>query len=243
MKKPGNNNSYYSTGRSLQRDEYFAKYSTNDGTTEMLVKLIKKQIKLLPTGATILDIGTGNGYLINEVFTEESNLRFIGLDNSEPMLEAAKKRSNKGIQFVNGDNYKLPFTDGSVELVIAKAVTNISSTEVYRVLKPGGSLVYKEYRADKGLKNVSKTFGKKFLYNETYADFIKSCVDIFRNIHVEYYNIPMRYEVDQLVGLLQTMRLIDLPDELTIRAWLKRDFLDQQSIEVVSDPFILVAKK
>lgn len=236
---------FYSAGKNSQRDKYFAKYKNSDGTTNLMVNMINGYIKVLHPGSTILDIGTGNGFLINEVFTNNKNrkLKFIGLDNSEAMLEAAKVRSNKAIELILGDNHKLPFDNESIDLVVAKAVTSISPEEVHRVLKPGGRFVYKEYRAERGLKKLSKSFGKRFIYNNTYINVLNTTVDIFSEVNVSYFNIPMELEKNQVVELLLTMRLIKSPSVSMIRGTLEREFPKQSKIEIVSDPFIINAIK
>ena len=75
-----------------------------------------------------------------------------GIDFSEPMLEAAKRKPEaKHIKFVVSDIKALPFPDGNFELVtmsfatrninLSKGLLTQSFAEYYRVLKPGGRFV------------------------------------------------------------------------------------------------------
>jgi demethylmenaquinone methyltransferase/2-methoxy-6-polyprenyl-1,4-benzoquinol methylase len=75
-----------------------------------------------------------------------------GIDFSEPMLEAAKRKPEaKHIKFVVSDIKALPFPDGNFDLIamsfatrninLSKEILTQSFAEYYRVLKPGGRFV------------------------------------------------------------------------------------------------------
>ncbi len=104
--------------------------------------------------ATILDIATGTGDLaINLVETGAE--RIIGLDLSRGMLQVGikkvkqKKLQNK-IEMVVGDSENLQFPEQHFDAVtVAFGVRNFENlekglTEIYRVLKQGGTLVVLE---------------------------------------------------------------------------------------------------
>jgi len=142
----------------------------------------------------ILDIGCGIG-VFEEMMPE---LNIVGLDNSEAMLEEARKRSDK--KFVLGDAQNLDFTNQSFDAVFMVAtlefVENYKKAveEATRVLAPKGKLVvmmlnpeseYFKSHASKensyfrrirhtNLKNVKNYISKFFDAGEEYFLEIKS---------------------------------------------------------------------
>lgn len=99
-------------------------------------------------GETVLDIGCGNGRLVD--VWEGIDVSYIGIDSSKELIEIAKKeRGDRGV-FLHGNALALPFEHASFDAVFSIAVLHhIPSvehrmrfvSEVYRVLKPGGTCV------------------------------------------------------------------------------------------------------
>ena len=94
---------------------------------------------------TILDLGSGTGYLSIEIAKRMPYLRVYGIDLSMQMVKIARRHA-KGIenaQFVFGNAAKLPFKDDSIDLVISTGASHHWKTpgrvfdECYRVLKTG----------------------------------------------------------------------------------------------------------
>lgn len=101
-------------------------------------------------GERILDLGCGNGR-IAELF-KDKNVEYIGVDNSEKLIDLAKKtyESNK-VKFVVADGLNLPFPDNYFDKVFSIAVLHhIPSRELrdkflketHRVLKKEGMAVF-----------------------------------------------------------------------------------------------------
>jgi len=102
---------------------------------------------LIKDGDRVLDLGCGNGRLI-ELFAGKS-IDYLGVDNSENLLNVAKKRYPNN-NFLLADALNLPLTDNSFDAIFSIAVLHhIPSRnlrikflkEAKRVLKPGGILV------------------------------------------------------------------------------------------------------
>ncbi|NNC61368.1 MAG: bifunctional demethylmenaquinone methyltransferase/2-methoxy-6-polyprenyl-1,4-benzoquinol methylase UbiE [Eudoraea sp.] len=120
------------------------------------VKWRKKVVGILKTKSPdkILDIATGTGDLaINLVETGAS--RIVGLDISKGMLEVGKskvvrKKLEGKVEMIVGDSENLHFEDDSFDAVtVAFGVRNFENlekglAEIYRVLKPKGTLVILE---------------------------------------------------------------------------------------------------
>ena len=104
----------------------------------------------LKPGEVVLDLGSGGG-----VDTLLAALRVgptgqaIGLDMTQEMLAKAEENARAlgahNVTFTQGYIEDIPLPDASVDVVISNGVINLSTekgrlfSEVYRVLKPGGS--------------------------------------------------------------------------------------------------------
>ncbi|TDQ30700.1 bifunctional demethylmenaquinone methyltransferase/2-methoxy-6-polyprenyl-1,4-benzoquinol methylase UbiE [Zeaxanthinibacter enoshimensis] len=120
------------------------------------VKWRKKVVKLVAAAKpdTILDIATGTGDLAIQMASTGAK-RIVGLDISPGMLEVGKKKVssrslNETVEMVVGDSEDLPFEADSFDAVtVAFGVRNFEDlekglSEIYRVLKPGGTFVVLE---------------------------------------------------------------------------------------------------
>jgi ubiquinone/menaquinone biosynthesis C-methylase UbiE len=95
---------------------------------------------------TILDLGSGTGYLSIEVAERSPDLQVYGIDLSRRMVKIARRhaRGVDNARFVFGNAARLPFKDNSIDLVISTGASHHWRTprlvfeECYRVLKPGG---------------------------------------------------------------------------------------------------------
>lgn len=94
---------------------------------------------------TILDLGSGTGYLSIEIAKRSPSLQVCGIDLSRQMVKIARRHA-KGVdnaRFVFGNAAKLPFRDNSIDLVISTGASHHWKTprmvfdECYRVLKTG----------------------------------------------------------------------------------------------------------
>ncbi|MFP4601183.1 MAG: class I SAM-dependent methyltransferase, partial [Persicimonas sp.] len=98
-----------------------------------------------------LDVGTGDGTYALEM--SRRGARVIGVDVSDTMLDAARKRAEQAglsIDLRRADVQALPFPDGHFDCVVAVTVLCFvddaarALSEMSRVLVPGGRLVIGE---------------------------------------------------------------------------------------------------
>jgi demethylmenaquinone methyltransferase/2-methoxy-6-polyprenyl-1,4-benzoquinol methylase len=111
--------------------------------------------------AVVLDLCCGTGDLSFSL-AREGNAHIIGADFAHPMLVRANQKSiqlagsssngaQKPLPFLEADALRLPFADGSFDLVTtAFGFRNLANyeaglREIHRVLKPGGTIAILEF--------------------------------------------------------------------------------------------------
>lgn len=123
-----------------RRMDFYKKYGTDFSKSRFRVwPQVRDFIETLPSGATVLDIGCGNGKNMNL----REDLTFIGLEPSPTLCAICESR---GLEVVNGDARRLPFADGTFDAVQMIAVIHHippeeqykALFEIQRVLKPNG---------------------------------------------------------------------------------------------------------
>jgi ubiquinone/menaquinone biosynthesis C-methylase UbiE len=121
---------------------------------------------------TILDLGSGTGYLSIEIARRAPRLQVYGIDLSRQMVKIARGHA-KGVdnaRFVFGNAARLPFKDNSIDLVVSTGASHHWKTpriifdECYRVLKPG-----KEAWIYDGCPEVFKTRADRKKMTEKYG--------------------------------------------------------------------------
>jgi ubiquinone/menaquinone biosynthesis C-methylase UbiE len=99
-------------------------------------------------GGTILDLGTGPGYLPIEIVKKSSDIHIVGVDLSRKLIQMARSNAAKAgfadrMDFQHGNAGRLEFDDASFDLVISTGMLHslkepvIVFQEIYRVLKAG----------------------------------------------------------------------------------------------------------
>ncbi len=104
-------------------------------------------LALIPPSWTVADLGCGSGALAVELAPFVKQI--IGVDNSEPMLDAARQRARgaDNIGLRQGNLTALPIDDASVDATLCVLVltyvedTAAALAEMHRVLRPGGRVV------------------------------------------------------------------------------------------------------
>jgi SAM-dependent methyltransferase len=106
----------------------------------------------IPTGAHVLDVGCGSGAVTREVARRlGSRGRAVGLDPSPELLAVAHELAQEAglddrVEFREGDALRLPFPDGSFDVVLCVTVLShvprgeAAIPELVRVLRSGGRL-------------------------------------------------------------------------------------------------------
>lgn len=104
-------------------------------------------------GKDVLEVGCGRGEGSASVFERFRPHSLVGLDLARAAIRHCRRSHDRpGLSFVAGDSEDLPFPNASFEVVL-----NVESShcyphmsrflsEVHRVLKPGGLLLYADFR-------------------------------------------------------------------------------------------------
>lgn len=140
---------------------------------DVIISFLKK----IPTNV-VFEIGSGTGHWTS--FFSEQGFFVLGMDNSEKMLEIARKKNIKNASFIKGDAHHLPFHNNSIENIVSIATIEFTENpakvleEIHRVLKPGGALLlgclnengslFRE-RNEKPPYNKAQLFNLKSLYD------------------------------------------------------------------------------
>jgi ubiquinone/menaquinone biosynthesis C-methylase UbiE len=97
------------------------------------------------SGDRVLDVATGTGAVALEL-VRQKGCSVVGVDQSEGMLDTARRRVNGSVELVHGSAEALPFGDGEFD-VVASAVGAIFAPdhravagELLRVCRPGGTI-------------------------------------------------------------------------------------------------------
>jgi len=198
--------------------------------------------KTKPSGR-ILDIGTGNGYILREIQKRyPGKYQLIGIDNSSEMLVKAESFGS-GIYYKLADNSHLPFSDGYFTTVTAKNVTRFSVEELARVLQSRGLFVYREYGKGKGLVEVASCFPNRLIRSRDPSFYSKQLAEFgFEDIEVHQYTIKKEYDKDELLRVVQMFPFIEDLSNVDLET-IESFFEDREKITVTSDPFILTATR
>ena len=137
-------------------------------------ELIAKDILSYCSEGSILDIGTGPGWLLVKLYHESPRLRLTGLDASPSIVARARKNMAKAglsgvIEIREGNASHMLFSDNSFDAVVSTGSIHhwkdltACLNEVYRVLKPGGFALMYDLVSDTPaavLKETAREFGR-----------------------------------------------------------------------------------
>jgi len=137
-------------------------------------ELIAKDILSYCSEGSLLDIGTGPGWLLVKLHHKSPRLRLTGLDASPSMAARARKNMaeaglSESIEIREGNASHLLFSDDSFDTVVSTGSIHhwkdptAGLNEVYRVLKHGGYALMYDLTSDTPasvLKETACEFGR-----------------------------------------------------------------------------------
>jgi len=121
-----------------------------ESTTRMIAELEDVLGAPLP-GGTVVDVGSGTGHVAVKLAKTGRFARVVATDISSKMLACARRNAadaGVSIETVETEMVRLPFEDGSVDLVVGCAILHhlpdpvAFLPEVRRILKPGAPCIF-----------------------------------------------------------------------------------------------------
>jgi ubiquinone/menaquinone biosynthesis C-methylase UbiE len=97
-------------------------------------------------GELVLDCGCGYGFTLR-VLRELTEARLVGLDLQRERVANVRARLGEGVALVQGSALRLPFADAAIDKAVSSEVLEhlpddrAALAELFRVLRPGGTLV------------------------------------------------------------------------------------------------------
>jgi len=125
--------------------EFFAAHDIGKNSNNFNRQLFCSYLDFIKPGMKLLDLACGDG--LDLVHYRELDCEVCGVDASEEMVTLAKKRLPDA-NIVVGFFEKIPFEDNSFDTVVSKYAIQTAAdiapafTEIHRVLKPGGIMMY-----------------------------------------------------------------------------------------------------
>lgn len=141
----------------------------------------------------LLDAGCGTGAMLGLFQKEYPNKNYTGIDLSEKMIAAAKKKRLEGVRFVTGDCEALPFDDNSFDVVTCSmSFHHYPNPERFflrlrSVLRPGGRLILRDMTSNSmvlmwlinhlEIPAANRFFHKGDVHCYTKADIARLCAE------------------------------------------------------------------
>jgi len=236
------NPKFYDEEIAKLRDSLFRNISSGEDFNDYYFSIVQKYIR---SGELVLDLGTGNGYVLSKLLNNFPNysLNLFGIDNSQAMTVRAKKVLEEKASIYQGNNSNLPFLENSFDLVTAKNVTSIYIPEIRRVLNRNGHFIFREYGSGKGLVEVAELFPKaRLIRSKDLNYYVSELIDNCFTIELaEEHKIQRRYNSEELIKIVKSYPFIDgfsIEDEKKISKRFK-----QPSEQITSDILIIVARR
>ncbi|MBK4205850.1 class I SAM-dependent methyltransferase [Bacillus subtilis] len=146
-------------------------------------------------GDSILEVGFGPGYCMQQMLNREKDIRLDGIDVSEAMLKLAARRvKTKEVRLIQGSVETFPLNASFYDKVIS--VNNYTiwndqtkgMKQIFRALKPGGkAAITMQPREADASPEKTKSFGRQMI-----ADFKAAG---FQDIELQFKNMKPELSV------------------------------------------------
>ena len=151
-----------------EMEGWMARWYARQRATESQLAVVRKQATELahglPSGARVLEIAPGPGYLAIEI-ARLGRFEVTGLDVSRTFVEIARENARKAgvtVDFRHGDAAAVPFEANSFDLVVCQAAFKnfiepvCALDEMHRVLRPGGSAIIQDLSKDAANADINR---------------------------------------------------------------------------------------
>ncbi|WP_270180764.1 class I SAM-dependent methyltransferase [Alkalihalobacillus sp. CinArs1] len=161
---------------------------------------VMSEIRENLTGMNVLDAGCSAGWYSEQFVGRGATV--TGIDISEKMIQAAKRRVGENADFIQHDLTKsLPFKDESFDLIVSSLTLHYLKdwdtvfAEFKRVLKPGGELIFSVHHPfmDFTRFNVNDYFETTILTDTWKKPEVTIDVTFYRRAMQDIVNVVTRY--------------------------------------------------
>lgn len=131
---------------SFAESSFYEKQTVDNDHLDLLINKV-----VINAGSTILDLGTGTGYISFPLAEKYSNSTVIGLDIVAETLKRNRKKANEkelnNLSFISYDGINFPFEESCMDMIITRYALHhfpdikYSLREMFRILKPNGRLI------------------------------------------------------------------------------------------------------
>ncbi len=139
------------------------------------IQITEELIRNINEG-NLLDIGTGHGRLLAEMFEKNPKIELYGLDISEKMIEIAKLNLiNISVNLKQGNITKTDFSNDYFDLITCTGSFYLWNSpidalnEIHRILKPQCKVIlfesHKEYNKDELDEAIKRNLQKESFFN------------------------------------------------------------------------------
>ena len=138
-------------------------------------------------GRDVLEVGSGRGGGASFIVRYKRPRRMVGIDISENAIAFCRERHTAdNLEFTQGDAESIPFPDISFD-----AVLNVESshcygsietffTEAARVLRPGGSFLYADFRPSNEVSTIESALQESGLKIEEHEDITENVLSALK---------------------------------------------------------------
>lgn len=166
--------------------------------------------------AIVLDIGCGTGFFTQKLRDQMELHNILALDIAFPMLVQAQQRfSLLSVPMVCADAESLPFFKASLEGVTSNLALqwcsdlDMTLSEIYRVLKSGGQLVFSTF-GERALYELKNAWAETDDYSHVNDFCSLAMIEValnkagFTDIQVESILYPVKYET--VIDLMRELK-------------------------------------
>lgn len=185
----------------------------------------KKVTQHVSTGASVLELAPGPGYLAIEL-AKMGDYHITGLDISVKFVEIAQAKATEAgvdVHFRHGDAARMPFADETFDFIINRAAFKnfskpvVALNEMNRVLKPGGQALIIDLRGD-----VSKEATDNHVNEDLGMTGLNALMTkwAFRSMLIKRAYTKDQFEEMVAKSRFQTCRIVE--DKIGLEVWLEK---------------------